>query len=146
MNPTWKALPDFLKKNAYADVEDKHNSPWQTGWNTDKEAFEWMLTEPEHMGYAMPWMMSQRAGMPTWWDVFPFEEDLKAACTPETVTFVDVGGAMGHQCMAFKQRFPHLQGRVILQDLPQVIARVPKIDGVEAMGHDFWTPQPLKGK
>jgi hypothetical protein len=40
-----------------------------------------------------------------------------------------------------------IKGRVILQDLPKVIEDISEpLPGVEKMGYDFFTPQPIKGK
>ena len=40
-----------------------------------------------------------------------------------------------------------IKGRVILQDLPRVIEDISDpLPGVEKIGYDFFTPQPIKGK
>jgi hypothetical protein len=103
-------------------------------------------------GYFRPWMASQRDGLPTFFDVIDFEEELALGADESTVLFVDIGGAAGHQCVAFKAKHPHLKGRVILQDLPDVIKSVnekplPGFEGVETQVYNaFETPQPIKGK
>ena len=89
-------------------------------------------------------MTAQRAGLPIWLDVYPFEE-LTKGVTPETPLFIDVGGGVGHQCLALKERFPDVQGRVVLQDRPEVIEHSLPIEGVEKEPYDFWTPEPIKG-
>ena len=60
--------------------------------------------------------------------------------------FVDVGGGTGQQCVALKEKFPDLPGKVILQDLPAVIAEAKLPEGIETMVYDFFTPQPVKGE
>jgi hypothetical protein len=62
--------------------------------------------------------------------------------------FVDVGGGTGQQCVAVRRKWPGLPGRVVLQDLPAVVAEaeVPEGYGIEVMAYDFFTPQPVKGK
>ena len=58
---------------------------------------------------------------------------------------VDVGGRLGHDLIAFKQKFPHLHGKLIVQDLPVVIDDVKDLSpGIEAMRHDFFKTQPVK--
>jgi demethylsterigmatocystin 6-O-methyltransferase len=64
----------------------------------------------------------------------------------EKAVFVDVGGGTGRQCVALREKFPDLKGRVVLQDLPAVVAGVGMLDGVEVIGYDFFTEQPVKGK
>ncbi|QSZ29277.1 hypothetical protein DSL72_003789 [Monilinia vaccinii-corymbosi] len=51
-------------------------------------------------------------------------------------------------CIEFKTRFPNIKGRVIFQDLPGEIEHAISQglpEGVEAMAHDFYTPQVIKG-
>ena len=52
---------------------------------------------------------------------------------------------MGHEGLALKKRYPNLPGRFVNQDLPQIVSEQ-KLDGIESMAHDFFTPQPLKCK
>ncbi|KAL8636593.1 MAG: hypothetical protein Q9226_009238, partial [Calogaya cf. arnoldii] len=91
-------------------------------------------------------------------DVFPFESVLSNLFSPEqhSVTldptqtlFIDIGGGRGQICEAFKSRFPSppCRGRVIVQDLPQTLAGVPTLSasGIEAIPHDFFAPNPIKG-
>lgn len=57
----------------------------------------------------------------------------------------DIRAGIGQQCIEFRRRFPDAPGRVILQDLPHVVEQAMPHDGVEKMGHSFFTPQPVKG-
>lgn len=82
--------------------------------------------------------------MPTWLDVYPVEEMARSP-GPEEPLFVDVGGGLGHQCIALRERFPHLKGRVILQDIPQTLTHAIHHDEVEIMVQDFFQPQAIKG-
>ncbi|KAI1334235.1 hypothetical protein F5Y15DRAFT_402418 [Xylariaceae sp. FL0016] len=70
------------------------------------------------------YMNIQRENRPAPFDVFDFEKRLGQGSTDSTPLFVDVGGAMGAQCVAFRQRHPNLPGRVILQDQPEVVDQV----------------------
>jgi hypothetical protein len=80
-----------------------------------------------------------------WFEYYPVKERLRVD-DPSHVLFVDIGGNTGGDVATFKKRFPDLPGRVILQDLPSVIEGAqPSPAGVESMGHDFFTPQPVKG-
>ena len=93
----------------------------------------------------LQWMTANREGQKIFLDVFPFEKELCHGLTPETPLFVDVGGGIGHMCLALKQRLPHASGRVVNQDLPPSIAQAIQSDGVEHTVHDFMTDQPIKG-
>jgi demethylsterigmatocystin 6-O-methyltransferase len=91
-------------------------------------------------------MTVQRAGLSDWLSVFPVEKEIGSwSATPEKAVFVDVGGGYGHQCKAFKAKYPDLPGRIILQDLPQTLERVQPIPGVEAIAQNFFEPQVIEG-
>lgn len=60
---------------------------------------------------------------------------------------VDVGGGKGHVLILFQQRYDDLPGWLILQDLPSVVKQAGQLSaGLEAMGHDFFTDNPIKGE
>ena len=87
-------------------------------------------------------------------DIIPNEQEQEAF-------IVDIGGNQGHnlQRLVEKNRDGILRnitgsnrseglgtpGRLILQDLPAVIAKAPQIEGVEQMAYSFFDPQPVKG-
>ena len=88
-------------------------------------------------------MTVQRAGAVSWLSAFPFKQEL--GNFQGNTVLVDIGGGFGHQCIAVKEAFPELAGKLILQDLPQTFAFVGKIEGVEVIEHNFFEPQPVKG-
>ncbi|KAI1197676.1 S-adenosyl-L-methionine-dependent methyltransferase [Nemania serpens] len=149
--PAFNALPEFLRETEYANVTDGANCPWYLGHQTDKQAFEWVKERPDVMGHFMSWMVSQREGLPMFLDVINFEEEFAGPGVNEsTPIFVDVGGALGHQCIALRQKYPGLVGRIILQDREEIIQQVkvqpiPGFEGIETQSYDFFTPQPIKG-
>ena len=59
---------------------------------------------------------------------------------------VDVGGGYGKTLREVCKQMPDLQGRVIIQDVPEVIEGQETAHGVEVMSYDFFTPQPIRGK
>lgn len=80
-----------------------------------------------------------------WLDLYPVIERLGTGLKTagDAVTMVDVGGGLGHQVLAFKNRF-HLPGRYVVQDLAQALPN-PRPSSVEYMVHDFTTAQPIRG-
>jgi hypothetical protein len=93
----------------------------------------------------MQWVHLSRAGLPTWLEVFPFEQIVGQKTDKDTVLFVDVGSALGHQSILVRERFPDLAGRVIIQDTAQVIGMVQPSHDIESQIYDFFQPQPVKG-
>jgi len=92
-------------------------------------------------------MSAQREGRAYWLDLYPLEEKLlgKACDDMNEVLFVDMGGALGSEIRELQRGYPALKGRMILQDLPQTIEHVSEGPRLEAMVHDLFTPQPIKG-
>lgn len=83
-------------------------------------------------------------------DIYPVNERLPIEfdkpSQSEQVMWVDVGGGYGQKTISLKRACPSLPGRFIVQDLPGTIQNAPKNEGIENMGHDFFTEQPIKGK
>ena len=147
VQPAYQALPKFLADNKYQTPTDFNNTAFQPGHHTDLLPFIWILGQPHNLAAFNTWMTASREGMQIWLDVFNFEKELCQGSEPETPLFVDVGGGVGVQCVSLKQRLRQsVQGRIILQDQPPVVAQALKMEGVEAMAYDFWNPQPIKGQ
>ena len=86
---------------------------------------------------------------PSWIDWYPVEERLlkDAKADNAAVLMVDIAGGRGHYLAAFKDKFPHARGRMILQEVPNVIRDVQGLDSsIERMEHDMFEPQPVKGR
>lgn len=74
------------------------------------------------------------------------EQLLDNTLTNEDALLVDMGGSIGHDLAEFKHKWPDARGRLILQDLPAVVAHVKALDpAIEVTPHDFFTPQPVHG-
>jgi len=144
IGPAFQALPDFMKETHYADLKDNTKTPLQKAWDTEQPAFIWVQTKPENFAHFNHWMAAQRHGMPTWLDAYPLEKATRGL-SPERPLFVDIGGGLGHQCIALRERFPQLGGKVILQDIPQTLTHAIPHDKVEVMVQDFFEPQDIKG-
>lgn len=79
-----------------------------------------------------------------WLDFFPVKEKLQVQ-SPSEVLLVDVGGGRGKDLQAFREKFPDLPGRLILQDLAHVFGSSDLPGGIESQVHDFFDEQPVKG-
>ncbi|KAI0468138.1 S-adenosyl-L-methionine-dependent methyltransferase [Xylaria cf. heliscus] len=143
-------MPQFLRENKYANMTDPALIPWYQSHGTADPIFSWINERPEVLKSFMGWMAGQRDGLPTFLSVVDFEAEFARDVEASTPVLVDVGGSMGHQCVAVRRKYPDLVGRVVLQDLPETIEKVrasplPGFEGIEVMAHDFFTPQPLRG-
>lgn len=144
MGPQYQKLPEFLAATKYQNPTDNTKTCLQLAWNTELPGFIWLQQHPEKLGHCNQYMANQREGLPTWLSVYPIEEETKG-WNPENPVFVDVGGGIGHQCLALITKYPQLPGRVVLQDLPAALEQALPMQNVEALGHDFFQPQPIKG-
>ncbi|KAI9665973.1 MAG: hypothetical protein M1821_003908 [Bathelium mastoideum] len=100
---------------------------------------------------------NQQGIMPQWWEVYPAGAEFAKTILdpekyPEAVTLVDVGGNRGHDIANFKKLYPELSGRFVLEDLPETIEEVKKLQAqdsdlsdIELLSYDFFTPQPVRG-
>lgn len=140
-------MPDYFAGNKYRDVDDIRDGVFQRAFGTDVSCYEYLVTAPRLQGYMQDAMKLQPPGG-DWLSVFPTDDGALHAADPGRALFVDIGGGMGHQCIRFRERFPDVPGRVVLQDMPITIGRVPSPmpHGIEAMPHDIDAPQPIKGK
>ncbi|UKZ78181.1 hypothetical protein TrVFT333_005916 [Trichoderma virens FT-333] len=145
----------WAELNNYINPTDPANGPFQFANNTSENWFEWAPKQgngvfkdfSNHMG-------AYNSGRPKWVDpnFYPAREQLIDGFMAEVsdqgaVMLVDVGGSLGHDIELFLKQFPNNPGRLILQDLPDVIkqARSIGLSGkIELMEHDFFTEQPIK--
>jgi len=71
--------------------------------------------------------------------------DFTSVTSPETILFVDIGGGNGHQYEELLNKYPDLQGRVIIEDQERVIKHVTVGKNVERLTDDYITEQPVRG-
>ncbi|CAI7654714.1 unnamed protein product [Penicillium pancosmium] len=139
-------LFDYFERNDYKSPDDSNHAPFQLAYNTDSHYFEWLSQNSDKQQVFNSVMtQSQQYRGEDWFEIYPVEERLRAS--PDQVLLVDIGGGVGHDITAFQKRFPSLPGRLILQDLPQVINTIkePLPEGIAAIGHNMFDKQPIDG-
>lgn len=143
--PTLSKLHEYLRVHDYINPKDYTRSPME--WAVGKSQFEWLACNKHQQTLFNSYMSSRREGKPLWFDVYPVERLLGHAIPYEdTVFLVDVGGNQGHDLSRFRQKYSHLPGKVVLQDLPSVVEGVSgQESGIEVMGYNFLDPQPVQG-
>ena len=148
-------LPDYLASLNYRNPHDRHNSFFGFAHKTDLNMYEWLQAHPEQMKIFNDFQTAnaqlnegsvQRilesllvSGDNLGTNARQSEQD------NDKVLFVDVGGGRGEALRMFRRNHPKLRGRVIIEDLPKVIEGQEVEEGVEAIAHDFFTPQPVQG-
>lgn len=149
--PMFTALPSLLKENGYKNPTDTSHTAFHQSYNTKLPVMEWLDQHPEwfeklmvffrvHKELQLPWM--PRPEFLQGFDIALSEDDLKRG----RAQFVDVGGSVGHQCIAFRENNPGLKGPIILQDVAFTVESVQKDSrlaelGITAQTYDFLTPQ-----
>ncbi|CAG8126401.1 unnamed protein product [Penicillium salamii] len=142
--PIAMALPEFLAKHKYQDITSPTATAFGLAYNTELPAFIWLQSEPERVSHFNRYMQAEETGLQPWLETYPIEEkslDLE----PEQIFFVDVGGGIGHQAVGVKQWIPQIMNQIIVQDQEVVVPHAIQQNGVKAMAHDFFQPQPIQG-
>jgi len=144
--PVALALPKYLKEHGYQDMTDIKDLPFQKALGTTLAPFDFLKQDPAQMK-ALGHVMVLDA-VQSWVESYPVDEQLGAfKPASDSAVLVDVGGGFGQHSVTFKKTYPHLPGRIVVQDLPSTLMHLPatKPDGIEFMDHDFFTPQPIRG-
>lgn len=138
-------MPAFLRKTNYQDITDAKATVFQFAFKTDLDTDTWLSQNLAHKVALIEYMGLEENVRGRWLDEYPFEQETQG-WHPSVPVFVDIGGSVSRCCARFKERFPNVPGRVILQDLPSALAHAVHIPGVEVLAHDFFEPQPVKGQ
>jgi len=146
--PIYQALPKKLKAEEYKLPQtDATDLAVQYAWgDKGKGLFEILGGRPAIAGGFRQLMSTWGTSGSFLYDYYPVEERLIKGydSSISDVMFVDLGGNWGNKVIAVKDRFPHMPGRLIVQDLPYSIESAPKTDKAELTVHDFFQPQPVK--
>ena len=111
--------------------------------------FDYLQQYPQAAKNFNIFMTGSRSARLFWADWFPVQEVLLDGYeeSEEGVLLVDVGGGLGHDVRHFREKFPAVRGRLVLQDLPHTIDQAQHLnEGIQLMSHNFFDPQPIHGK
>ncbi|KAI4239065.1 MAG: hypothetical protein LQ349_000642 [Xanthoria aureola] len=151
--PAAAKLPEYMRSQNYQNPTESTNSAFV--YATGSEFWDHLNKTPIHSETFNDFMATRREGKPSWYDIYPVDRELlssssNAETNPEEgrdVLLVDVGGNRGHDLVKLRTKYPKLGGRLILQDLPDVLAHAfldSEDMAIEAMPHDFFQPQPVR--
>ncbi|KAI0173474.1 S-adenosyl-L-methionine-dependent methyltransferase [Hypoxylon sp. FL1284] len=142
--PPYQFLPLFLHRNGYKNPDTETQTAFKLAFETSLDSFSWFAHHPVHLADFNAYMALRRGTDATWLSVYPVADEA-AGWPAEKPLYVNIGGGVGHQCAQFKEKFPSLPGRVVLQDLLHSVAQALPTPGVENMAHDMFLPQPVVG-
>jgi hypothetical protein len=129
--PTIAKLTEYMRKTGFENPVGKPS--FEYAFNV--KMWEYTGQNPVLQSGMMDYMEGRRKGAVRWLDIFPIESFLKGISSKkDNVLFVDIRGNQGHDLKLLKERHADLQGRLILQDLPEVINRLKgPLEGIKVM-------------
>ncbi|RAH68369.1 o-methyltransferase [Aspergillus aculeatinus CBS 121060] len=145
------ALPAHLKATNYMLPNDGTKCAFQRGFDTNLHFFDFLKQHPQHASEFNNHMSVYHQGRPSWMDLgfYPVQTLVQeATVTPDDVLLVDVAGGIGHDLSEFHRKWPDLPGRLIVQELPEVVSQARELNlnpKLELMEHDFFEEQIVKG-
>lgn len=137
-------MPRFLAESNYQAPTSTKATAFQEAFNTDLPYNNWVSQRPNYITNPGSLVCLSRPSL--WVERYPVEEKLGSLSTnPDTALMVEIGGGVGEQAAAFRNKFPNLTGPIIVQDTPQALARAKPAPGIMFVEHDLFKPQPITG-
>ena len=141
-------LPEYLASINYCNPSDPQNTLFHYALDTELNMFQWLKTQPDQLEIFSQYIVAGAKFRGRWLQdalsVF-FPTGIDSQSGEDHVLLVDIGAGRGQFLRDLRSGRPDLVGRMIAQDLPEVIARRDVVEGVENMAYDFFEPQPVKG-
>ncbi|GAP82371.2 putative O-methyl transferase B [Rosellinia necatrix] len=142
--PQYQCLPELLKQTGYKTPVDATKTAFHLAFHTTLDPFAWFAQNPSYLAEFNTYHALRRQPDATWLSVYPVEAEA-AGWQADQPLYVNMGGGIGQQCAQFKDKYPGINGRIILQDLPHSVAKALPTPGVENMAHNMFEPQPVAG-
>lgn len=146
--PTLVKIPEFLQKINFKNPEGAVNGPFNYAENFPETIWVWFAQSPDGLDTCNTFMEADRGSRPSWLEWFPVKEQLLDGydASKGDVLLVDVAGGRGHDIQAFREKFPDVPGRLVVEDLPHVIDDIRNLDAsIEKVKFNLFDPQPIKG-
>ncbi|KAF2755429.1 hydroxyindole O-methyltransferase [Pseudovirgaria hyperparasitica] len=138
-------LSSYLKEKGYKCPTNIKDTTFQWAYKTKSTWFESLHECPESMSAFNDFMGVIRSTRKFWADWYDVQSRLIDGFK-DGAFLVDIGGGKGHDTMKLLERFPHIEGSLVLQDLPGTIEHLPADfpERITPMSHDFFAEQPIK--
>ena len=146
--------PTFYSTNGYQPPTNCERTAFQDAFGTNLSFYDYIAERPVLEKNFQTYMKSFQMRSPHWLELFPVEERIikdfreeHKDNVNEAALLVDVGGGRGQDIKLFHRQFPHVLGRLILQDRNVPTSQIEKsMEGIEVQEYDFFTPQPVQGQ
>ena len=147
-------LPEYLQSIRYQNPTDPDNLLFHYALGTRLNMFQWLKTQPEQLLVfskynAAAAKIEESNLLATMSALFPQQPLVSLREVPreaeDPVQLVDVGCGHGRALTQFRRLRPDIRGRMVAQDLPEVIAGREVDEGIENIAYNFLDPQPVKG-
>ena len=155
---TMGSLLSYAQQNSFCPPTSAKDGPYQhargiTGISTFDH---WVHQEPEQLSRLSSFMSRVQKDREHWTEWFPSEVLFPPArkSSPDRVFMVDVGGGLGHDLLAFTEKYQDADLRFELQELPSVVEQAKtefsnsqrELDPrISMSAHDFFSDQPVQG-
>lgn len=144
------ALPAQLKKTGYKNPDNGTDCAFQLGFETPLHFFEFLKEHPDAASEFNNHMSAYHQGRPSWMDngFYDVPALINGDIGEGEALLVDMGGSVGHDLSEFRRKWSAAPGRLVLQDLPEVLEQAKTMSlhpSIEIMEHDFFNEQPVKG-
>ena len=145
--PAAEKFPQYIRHKHYRNPVDSSDTAF--AYATGFEFWEFLKINPREAGIFNEFMATRRLGKSSWSDIYPVERELAfESIAEDDVLLVDVGGNRGHDLLNLRTKYSDLRGKMIVQDLPDVVAQASfdVNDNIRAMPHNFFETQPIRSK
>ncbi|KAI9662220.1 MAG: hypothetical protein M1821_008386 [Bathelium mastoideum] len=140
---------EYFKQHKYNFPLSYDDCAFQWTFDTKQTYFDWIHGDAEKSKDFNAFMGANRSTRRHWTEWYPTDTEIVQRYSPEIgdAMIVDIGGGKGHDLKKFAAKHPEAWGKLVLQDLSEVIADAGDLesDGVRAITHDFFKPQPVIG-
>ncbi|KHN93708.1 O-methyltransferase, family 2 [Metarhizium album ARSEF 1941] len=136
-------LPEYFRSHSYDPPSGPRDGLFQRTFACQGlTAFDFYgAPEQQDMSNTFnEWLKAYRLHRDPWTDLYPPENIL--AGYSQGPLIVDVGGNLGEDLELFRRKYPAHGQQLILQDLPDKVARATCSAEVQRMAHNFFTAQP----
>jgi hypothetical protein len=147
-------LPAYLRSTNFQNPGNAIDGPFQFANKHEGHGFSYLAAHPELFSAFHKYLHTLRVHRPSWTDMYPVKERLVDGLRSEgdKSVLVDMGGGTGQILQDFRTAVPEYTGRLVLQELPEVISAAKSLGvasdtdtRIELQIHDFFTPQPILG-